>query len=86
MKRAACAGKAPTDARTNPDSRDPWFPGKGHSLNTGKMVCFTCPVRAECKDYKKRTGSVHGMWAGQIESKEEDEQSTDDRGDLRRDG
>lgn len=70
MKRAACAGKAP-NLREDPEARDPWFPGKGHSLNTGKIVCFTCPVRAECKDYQVRTGSDHGMWAGQIKNRDE---------------
>lgn len=71
MTRANCRGKAPTDARTNPDSRDPWFPGKGHSLNVGKIECFTCPVRAECADYRDRTGSTHGMWAGEIKNKDD---------------
>lgn len=70
MKRAACAGKAP-DVRKDPKARDPWFPGKGHSLNTGRNVCFVCPVRAECKDYQQRTGSEYGMWAGQIVKPEE---------------
>jgi len=78
MKRASCAGKAP-NVRKDPDARDPWFPGKGHSLNTGKMVCFPCPVKAECLDYKKRTGSVHGMWAGRIENKKEEEDGNEQR-------
>lgn len=72
MSRAACAGKAP-NTRVDPDARDPWFPGKGHSLNTGKLSCFVCPVRAECKDYKIRTKSVHGMWAGEISKELEEE-------------
>ena len=72
MKRAKCAGKAP-NVRQDPDARDPWFPGKGHSLNTGKIVCFTCPVRAECEDYKVRTGSTHGMWAGRMARRDEED-------------
>ena len=73
MKRAACSGQAP-NVRKNPDARDPWFPGKGHSLNTGKIKCFTCPVRAECEDYRKRTGSKYGMWAGKIVNKDDEEE------------
>lgn len=70
MRRASCAGQAP-NLRKDPDARDPWFPGKGHSLNTGKIVCFTCPVRAECADYRDRTDSTYGMWAGQIKNRDE---------------
>lgn len=72
MKRAACAGKAP-NIRENPEATDPWFPGKGQSLSTGKIACFTCHVRAECADYRDRTGSNHGMWAGEILKKGKDE-------------
>lgn len=72
MKLANCAGKAP-NVRKDPEARDPWFPGKGHSLNTGKIVCFTCPVRKECKDYRDRTKSRYGMWAGEILKRDEDE-------------
>lgn len=66
MVDAACAGRAP-NKRLNPDEPDPWFPDKGQSPNLGKKVCFTCPVRDECKDYKQRTKSKTGMWAGEIE-------------------
>lgn len=72
MSRANCLGKAP-NLRKNPDAKDPWFPRKGESQNPGKILCFTCPVRAECHDYKVRTGSHDGMWAGQIEKRKKDE-------------
>lgn len=72
MKRANCAGKAP-NVRQDPEARDPWFPGKGHSLNEGKIACFTCPVRDECADYRHRTKSSYGMWAGQIVKKEDED-------------
>lgn len=72
MKRASCAGQAP-NLKQDPEARDPWFPGKGHSLNAGKIVCFTCGVRAECEDYRVRTGSTYGMWAGKIVNKDEKE-------------
>lgn len=77
MKLASCAGKAP-NTRKNPDARDPWFPGKGHSLNIGKIACFTCPVRNECKDYRERTGSQYGMWGGEIPKRDEDEDIDDE--------
>lgn len=69
MTRAACAGKAP-NKRADPKTPDPWFPGKGESHNTGKIACFTCPVRAECADYRDRTDSRFGMWAGVIKPKD----------------
>jgi hypothetical protein len=72
MKQANCLNEAP-NVRNDPDAKDPWFPGKGHSLNTGKMKCFTCSVRAECKGYRRRTGSTHGMWGGEIVSSDEEE-------------
>lgn len=65
MKRAACLGKAP-NKRENPDEPDPWFPAKGETPNNGRAACFICPVRAECKDYRLRTESEYGMWAGEI--------------------
>lgn len=68
MKQAACLGKAP-NRRKDPDAKDPWFPEKGESTNTGKIICFTCPVREECDDYRKRTHSKEGMWAGKIEGR-----------------
>lgn len=64
--------------RSDPEARDPWFPGKGHSLNPGKIICFTCQVRAECADYRDRTSSFHGMWAGEIINKEDDNNGTQD--------
>lgn len=69
MKRAKCAGKAP-NKRKNPEAKDPWFPAKGESPNPGRADCFTCDVRAECNDYKVRTDSRHGMWAGQIQKRD----------------
>lgn len=73
MRRASCAGRAP-DKRTDPDSVDLWFPERGESANAGKIVCFTCPVRPECADYRTRTDSRYGMWAGVIPKKEKDDE------------
>jgi len=69
MREANCLGKAP-NLRDDPDAKDPWFPRKGESPNGGKVFCFTCPVRPECKDYRKRTGSDYGMWGGEIKGRE----------------
>lgn len=66
MKRAACNGKAP-NKRKNPEAKDLWFPEKGESTNPGKIICFTCRVRTECEEYRVRTGSDKGMWAGVIQ-------------------
>lgn len=66
MKDASCAGKAP-NKRKNPEDKDPWFPEKGESTNAGKIICFTCKVRTQCAEYRERTGSDKGMWAGIIQ-------------------
>jgi hypothetical protein len=65
MERAACVGTAP-DKRSDPDAVDPFFPEKGQPLKYGQIFCFTCPVRAECDDYRERTDSKHGMWGGEM--------------------
>ena len=73
MKLANCAGKAPNQ-REDPEARDPWFPGKGHSQNPGKIECFPCPVRAECKDYRRRINASHGIWGGDIVRRDEEDE------------
>lgn len=65
---AACLGKAP-NRKLDPEARDPWFPEKGQPLDEGQLICISCTVRAECKDYKQRTRSKEGMWAGEIEKR-----------------
>lgn len=72
MPHGNCYGKAP-NLRKDPDAKDPWFPGKGDSLNTGKIKCFTCIVRVQCDEYRERTGSRHGMWGGKIVKRENDD-------------
>ncbi len=64
MKDAACRGKAPS----SPDEPDPFFPERGQAKlgNDAIITCFRCPVRAECDDYRKRTGSDYGIWAGRF--------------------
>lgn len=77
MPHGNCYGQAP-NLRENPDAKDPWFPGKGDSLNTGKIKCFTCPVRVQCDDYRERTGSTHGMWGGKIAKREKEDDGEQD--------
>lgn len=76
MKQAACRDQAPNQ-RSDPEAKDPWFPRKGESPTPGKIVCFTCPVRAECKEYRDRTGSKEGMWGGEIKKRGEKEEEED---------
>lgn len=67
MKQAACRGKAPSNGTTTEDLEDPWFPERGQVelANEAMTVCFFCPVRSDCRDYRKRTGSTYGIWAGE---------------------
>lgn len=70
MEHAACSGRAPRDKRVNPHAVDPWFPENGQSPNLGKVICMTeCKVRAQCDDYRTRTESKEGIWAGTILSR-----------------
>lgn len=82
MKRGNCYGQAP-NLREHPEAKDPWFPGKGESLNTGKIKCFTCRVRSECDDFKERIGATHGMWAGQIVKRDKEEEDGPEPSDER---
>lgn len=56
MDQAACRDEDP----------ELFFPEKGQTDigNAAIMVCFGCPVRRECDDYRNRTGTEHGIWAG----------------------
>lgn len=36
------------------------------------MICFGCPVRKQCQEYRTRTDSKHGIWGGQYISEGED--------------
>jgi len=58
MKNALCA------FHPNPDI---FFPGPGQSAlaNQAKAICFRCPVREECKQYKIDSGSTEGIWGGE---------------------
>jgi hypothetical protein len=71
MSQAACRGKAPNN-KGKPDTElleDPWFPERGQTAlaNEAMTVCFFCPVRVECRAYRKHTGSSHGIWAGEYQ-------------------
>ena len=62
MDQAACKGHDP----------ELWFPPKGqtHIALEAQIICFGCPVRKECKDYKEATASAYGMWAGEFSKRE----------------
>lgn len=56
MDQAACKG----------EDTNLFFPER-NDLDTRRdaiMICFQCPVRAECDAYRNRTGSTYGIWAG----------------------
>lgn len=56
MEQAACRGKGP----------DVFFPERGESQKPGKAICAPCPVKDDCEEYRRRTGSTHGMWGGKM--------------------
>ena len=59
MSRAACRGADP----------ELFFPERNQSDRSNQAImdyCFTCPVRVECKDYRARTDTKHGVWGGEL--------------------
>lgn len=44
-----------------------FFPEKGQSQrgNDAILTCFSCPVRSDCRDYRQRTNTNYGIWAGE---------------------
>jgi Transcription factor WhiB len=67
-----------------------FFPEKGSSVSTAKMICSVCPVKRECLNYAvQHTEIVHGVWGGMssreirriratlgIQEEEEDDEAT----------
>lgn len=65
MNDAACKDMAP-NKRLDPNAPDLFFPEKGQDPNEGRMICVTCPVRPQCREYMEETNSKDGIWAGQF--------------------
>lgn len=44
-----------------------FFPEKNNLAEGNKAIelCVSCPVFNECADYRKKTGTRHGIWAAQ---------------------
>lgn len=62
MREAACRDADPSL----------FFPEKNETdkSNQAKMICFGCPVRVECEDYRVRTETKHGVWGGKLVKRE----------------
>ncbi|HET9733186.1 MAG TPA: WhiB family transcriptional regulator [Acidimicrobiales bacterium] len=54
MARAACRG-TPTSV---------FFPERGESGETAKLLCAGCPVRVECREHAAAAGEA-GFWGGE---------------------
>lgn len=54
------------DAACGDEDPELFFPEKNETAKGNKaiMICFSCPVRRECEDYRERTGTEYGIWAG----------------------
>lgn len=47
---------------------DLFFPRRGQDQTDVKVICETCPVRVECRDYSLGVGALlQGIWGGQNE-------------------
>lgn len=64
MIHAKCRGMVPSRSRGT--GTDVFFPEKGQSPNPGKVICFTCPVRLQCLEYRDEVGANDGIWGGVI--------------------
>jgi hypothetical protein len=54
------------DARCAQVSPDDFFPEKGdrQAARDAKKICGSCPVRAQCLEFARRTNQRHGIWGG----------------------
>jgi len=57
MQRAACRGNGP----------DTFFPSGRADAAVARLICDSCPVKAECLDYATRNGDLTGIWGGTSE-------------------
>lgn len=71
MENAACQGKGPKA----PEEPDPWFPERNQPAvsNEGIAICFSCTVRPQCDEYRKRTDSEYGIWAGKFTPRKQED-------------
>lgn len=44
-----------------------FFPNKGESTKTAKLICGMCPVVEQCLDFAVTTNQRHGVWGGKSE-------------------
>jgi WhiB family redox-sensing transcriptional regulator len=56
MNQAACHDMDPRD----------FIVDRGKPTAPAKRVCAQCPVRSDCRDFAKETGSV-GIWGGEMQ-------------------
>lgn len=54
-KDAACRGEDPAI----------FFPRQGQHSRKAKLICLSCVVREQCREYAERTGS-EGIWSGEV--------------------
>lgn len=41
-----------------------FFPERGGSTKSAKLICHTCPAKEECLEYALDQGIKHGIWGG----------------------
>lgn len=51
-------------AQSDPDR---WFPDRGGSTRTAKLICADCPVRQSCLEYALEACEPWGVWGGKSE-------------------
>lgn len=70
MDQAACKEKnfPPPGAWWKEYDGGIFFPerGKLDDVAKARWTCFVCPVSAQCDEYRNRSGSEYGIWAGKF--------------------
>jgi hypothetical protein len=75
MEDAACkeSNFPPPGAWWSVFDPDIFFPERGRldDVEKAKWTCFVCPVSDNCNEYRVRSGSDYGIWAGKFKEKPE---------------
>jgi hypothetical protein len=66
MTKAECRGVLPK----KPGDPDLFFPERGEVALAfqAQMICMSCPVLQQCKEYQARMKNQYGIWAAKRES------------------
>lgn len=78
MEKAACKEQnfPPPGAWWEEYDSNIFFPERGRLNDVAKArwTCFVCPVSAQCDEYRNKSGSEYGIWAGKFKESDAPEE------------